>query len=127
MPSQCIQHKGEEWKKKKRIMEWIVEWTTGSLEKKGREYHVDLFEKKMNKNKTIDKGDVQKYIAKDSDFTEWGTFQSDGKNNKRGLQKIHDTFSETLNSNSKDEALQILKRNTQRLSDLLSISFVKLG
>jgi len=59
-------------------------------------------------------GEVQKYIAKDGDFIEWGTFQNDGRNNKRGLEKINDTFSEALNSNSKDEALQILKEGAPR-------------
>jgi len=52
-----------------------VEWTMGSLEKKGREFHVDLFEKKMNKNTIFEKGFLYERVVDMDEFRDIGILQ----------------------------------------------------
>ncbi|KAK1422514.1 hypothetical protein QVD17_25690 [Tagetes erecta] len=55
--------------------ERIVEWMTGSLEKKGREYHMNLFEKKMNKNQTFEEAFLYERVVDTAEFRDLGIVQ----------------------------------------------------
>ena len=54
--------------------------------------------------------DVNTYISKHCDYLEWGTFQIDGRSARGGCQKANDSYAKALNSESTEQALQILKQ-----------------
>ncbi|AQS23366.1 Rep [Desmodium mottle virus] len=53
--------------------------------------------------------DVKKYIDKDGDTLDWGTFQIDGRSARGGCQNANDTCANALNAGSAEAALAIIK------------------